>query len=380
VTYLWAAIVAPLVLMNLAFAFRSQYIAFNSRFALEPAAAPKVAAPRISIIVPARNEGRQIERCVRSLLAQGYPNLDVIVVDDRSEDATASIVERIAGEDSRVRLITGEPLPPGWVGKPWALAQGARHAGGDWLLFTDADTIHEPGALSASIGYARAHALDVLSVLTEQIMRTPAERLFLPSVLWTIAFAIGSLRAINDPARENALFNGQYILTSRRAYDGIGGHEAVRNEIAEDLELARRFKADGRFATALVNGSGLVRVRMYRSFRELWQGFVKNFWVGARDQGLFAAIGILLLACVAPITPISLVVAFATHAQTAAAVLALAMLCAIVGASPGMRRLGLGSMSSWCLPIGITLVVAIFLTSIIARARGGVIWRGRRYA
>jgi hypothetical protein len=119
---------------------------------------------------------------------------------------------------------------------------------------------------------------------------------------------------------------------------------------------------------------------MYRSFPELWQGFVKNFWVGARDQGLFAAIGILLLACVAPITPIALVIAFATHAQTAVAVLVLAMLCAIVGASPGMRRLGLGSASSWCLPIGITLVVAIFLTSIVQHARGGVIWRGRRYA
>src|SRR5580658_10637042 len=122
--YLWPAIVALLVLINLAFAFRSQYIAFNSRFALEPVPAPNVAPlPGISIIVPARNEARQIEPCVRSLLAQDYPNLEVIVVDDRSEDATASIVERIAGEDSRVRLITGEPLRPDWVGKPWALNQ-----------------------------------------------------------------------------------------------------------------------------------------------------------------------------------------------------------------------------------------------------------------
>ncbi|HTV93466.1 MAG TPA: glycosyltransferase [Verrucomicrobiae bacterium] len=374
-----AALVAVLVLINLAFAFRSQHIAFNSRFALEPVPPLKV-APRISIIVPARNEARQIERCVRSLLVQDYPNFDVIVVDDRSEDETAAIVARIAAEDSRARLIEGEPLPADWVGKPWALDQGAKHAGGEWLLFTDADTIHEPGALSASVGYTRAHDLDVLSVLTEQIMLTPAEWIFLPSILWTIAFAIGSLKAINDPSRGNALFNGQYVLVSRRAYNGIGGHEAVRNEIAEDLELARRFKADGRFRTALVNGNGLVRVRMYHSFGELWQGFVKNFWVGARDQGVLAAIGILLLACVAPVTPIALVIALATHAQTAAAALVLAMLSAIVGASPGMRRLGLGSRSSWYLPIGITVVVAIFMTSIIQHARGGVIWRGRRYA
>ena len=368
-----------LVLVNLAFAFRSQYIAFNSRFALEPMPPPKL-APLVSIIVPARNESRQIERCVRSLLAQDYPNFNVIVVDDRSEDDTRAIVAHIAAEDPRVRSIEGEPLPSDWVGKPWALYQGARRAGGDWLLFTDADTIHAPGALSAAVGYARAHKLDVLSVLTEQIMVTPAEWILLPSILWTIAFAIGSLKAINDPARENALFNGQYILVSRRAYDGIGGHEAVRNEIAEDLELARRFKDDGRFHTALVNGDGLVRVRMYHSFHELWQGFVKNFWVGGREQGVLAAFGIVLLACVAPITPIGIVVALVTQSQMAAAALALAMLSAIVGASPGMRRLGLGARSSWYLPIGITVVVAIFLTSIIARARGGVTWRGRRYA
>ena len=374
------ALVAILVLVNLAFAFRSQHIAFNSRFALEPVPPLKVAPPQISIIVPARNEARQIERCVRSLLAQDYPHFEVIVVDDRSEDETAAIVARIAADDPRVHVISGEPLPPDWIGKPWALYQGAKRASGDWLLFTDADTIHEPGALSAAIGYARAHNLDVLSVLTEQIMITTAEWMLLPSILWTIAFAVGSLKAINDPARENALFNGQYVFLSRRAYDGIGGYEAVRTEIAEDLELARRFKADGHFRTALVNGNGLVRVRMYRSFGELWQGFVKNFWVGARDQGMLAAVGIILLACVAPITPIALAVALAMQYPAAAATLALAMLSAIVGAAPGMRRLGLGSRSSWYLPIGITVVVAIFLTSIIARTRGGVIWRGRRYA
>jgi len=375
----FVTIVSLLILINLAFAFRSQHIAFSSRFALEAVPPPKV-APEISIIVPARNEARQIEQCVRSLLAQDYPHFEIIVVDDRSEDDTAAIVARIANEDPRVRLIAGEALPSGWVGKPWALHQGARHASGEWLLFTDADTKHEPGATSASLGYARAHNLDVLSVLTDQVMVTPAERIFLPSVLWTIAFAIGSLAAINDPARKNALFNGQYVLARRRAYEAIGGHEAVRNEIAEDLELARRFKSDGRFRTALVNGNGLVHVRMYRSFGELWQGFVKNFWVGARDQGLFAAIGIILLACVAPLTPLALIVALALHASIAAATLAIAMLCAMVGASPGMGRLGLGRWSSVYLPIGITLVVAIFLSSITAHARGGVTWRGRRYA
>ena len=376
---MWIAPIALLVLVNLAFAIRSLVISIRSHAAIEPAPAPLV-APELSIIVPARNEARQIEQCVRSLLAQDYPHFEVIVVDDRSHDDTAAIVARIAAEDRRVQLIGGEPLPAGWVGKPWALHQGAQRARGEWLLFTDADTIHEPNAATASLVYARAHNLDVLSVLTEQLMVTAAERILLPSILWIIAFSIGSLDAINDPASESALFNGQYILVLRNVYHAIGGHEAVHGEIAEDLELARLFKRDGRFRSALVGASGLVRVRMYRSLREIWDGFVKNFWVGARDQRTLSAIGIVLLTCVSPLTPVALLVALLAHAWVAALLLAFAICATIAGAWPGMRRLGLGVASSLYLPFGIAVVVAIFITSIVRHARGGVTWRGRRYA
>ena len=370
---------ALLLLVNIAFAIRSLVISMRSHAAIAPAPAPRV-APDLTIIVPARNEARQIEQCVRSLLAQDYPHFEVIVVDDRSDDETAAIVERIAAEDVRVQLVRGEPLPPGWVGKPWALQQGAQRARGEWLLFTDADTIHEPNAATASLVYARAHNLDVLSVLTEQVMLTASERVFLPSILWIIAFSIGSLDAINDPASESALFNGQYILALRRAYRAIGGHEAVHGEIAEDLELARHFKRDGRFRTALVGASGLVRVRMYRTFGEIWNGFVKKFWVGARDQRARATIGIVLLACISPLTPIGLIVALALHAWIGALIFALALVVAIAGPWPGMYRLGLGVASSLYLPAGVALVVAIFVTSIVRHARGGITWRGRRYA
>jgi chlorobactene glucosyltransferase len=371
-------LVALFVAINLAFAIRSLMISARSHVAIEPAPVPRV-APDISIIVPARNEARQIEQCVRSLLAQDYPHFEVIVVDDRSDDETAAIVERIAAEDSRLRLIHGEPLPAGWVGKPWALHQGAQEARGEWLLFTDADTIHEPGATTASLVYARAHNLDALSVLTKQIMVNSAERMVLPTILWIIAFSIGSLDAINDPGSESALFNGQYILALRRVYRALGGHEAVKGEVAEDLELARLIKRDGRFRAALVGANGLVRVRMYRSFGEIWRGFVKNFWVGARNQPIRAAIGIVLLACISPLTPLALIFALATHAWLAAIALALAMCATIAGAWPGMYRLGLGRASSLALPLAIPIVVAIFLRSIALRARGGITWRGRRY-
>jgi chlorobactene glucosyltransferase len=368
-----------LVIVNLAFAIRSLIISARSHAAIEPAAVPRV-SPELSIIVPARNEARQIEQCVRSLLAQDYPHLEVIVVDDRSHDDTAAIVARIAAEDARLQVVSGEALPAGWVGKPWALHQGSKRARGEWLLFTDADTIHECNAGTAALAYARAHDLDVLSVLTEQVMVTAPERIFLPTILWIIAFSIGSLDAINDPGSESALFNGQYILLRHEVYRAIGGHEAIRAEIAEDLELARLFKRDKRFRTALVGANGLVRVRMYRSFGEIWNGFVKNFWVGARDQRALSAIGIALLICISPLTPIALLIALVSHAWPAALILALAMCAAIAGAWPGTYRLGLGVASSLYLPVGVAVVVAIFITSIVRRARGGVTWRGRRYA
>lgn len=370
--------VAFLVLINLAFAVRSIVIALRSGATIEPMPVP-LDAPHVSIVVPARNEARQIETCVRSLLAQDYPHFDVVVVDDRSTDATAEIVAKIAGEDRRVRIIAGEPLPSGWVGKPWALHQGVRYAGGQWVLFTDADTQHEPAALASAIGNARAHNLDVLSLLTQQIMITPAEWMVLPSILYTIGFAVGSLDAINDPRHEAALFNGQYILARRAAYDAIGGHEAVRGEIAEDLELARRFKADGRFRTALITSRDLVRVRMYRSFGEIWDGFVKNFALGARGRPLLAATGIAMLACISPITPLAILMLLALHAWGAAIVLGAAALVWTAAAASGMARLGLPRLAIWT-PIGITVTVAIALTSILRHARGGVTWRGRRYA
>ncbi len=371
--------IALLVLANLAFAARNLEIWLRSNVAIEPAKASRD-APRVSIIVPARNEERQIETCVRSLLRQRYPRFDIIVVDDRSQDETPQIVERIAREDARLRLMRGEQLPPNWVGKPWALAQGARAARGRWLLFTDADTEHEPDALASTIAYARKHELGALSILTKQTLISPAERLVLPGILWTIAFATGPLADVNTMRRENALFNGQYLLARRDAYDAIGGHVAVRGEIAEDLELARRFKADGRFTTALVNANELVRTRMYRSFGEIWEGFVKNFALGARDRPLMAALGILFFACISPLTPLAIAVSLLVHAWAVVVALLTASVLAIFAASPAMRRAGLSALSPWTLPIGIAVMVGIFLTSIVRHAHGGVTWRGRRYA
>jgi chlorobactene glucosyltransferase len=331
--------------------------------------------------VPARNEERQIEGCVRSLLATRHPDFEVIVVDDESTDSTRAILNRIAASSPRLRIIAGTPLPAGWVGKPWALVQGARAARGAWLLFTDADTVHDPRAASSALRWAIEGRFDAISLLCDQETGGIAERVFLPTILYVILLGIGPLDDINDPKKSDvALFNGQYVLASRTAYDAIGGHAAVRGEVAEDLELARRFKRDGRFRTLLIGGNALVRTRMYRSFGEIWRGFVKNFAIAARDNATAAALGYALIAAVSPASPVLLLVLLARGAWTAAAVLALCMAAVIAIAERGMHAMRFRAGSGLALPFGLALVLAIFAASLFRSSAGrGVEWRGRRY-
>jgi chlorobactene glucosyltransferase len=371
--------VGLLVAANLLFALRELDVYMRSRKSIERRE-PSADLPSLSIVVPARNEERQIERCVRSLLVTRHPTFELIVVDDRSTDATRAILDRIAAGDARLRIVPGEPLPQGWVGKSWALTQGARIAGGSWLLFTDADTVHEPLAAASAQRYALEGAFDAVSLLTDQETIGIAERLFLPTILFVILLGIGALDDINDPRkRDVAIFNGQYVLTSRKAYDAIGGHAAVRGEIAEDLEIARRFKRDGRFRTCLAGSNALVRTRMYRSFGEVWRGFVKNFAIGARGQTIRALAGVTLIACVAA-SPVVVLALLCSRAWIAAAALAFSVAAVLGVAERAMRAMRFRKGAGLAVPLALALTLAIFATSLAQSLGGrGVEWRGRRY-
>jgi chlorobactene glucosyltransferase len=377
---LLATLTALLVAANLVFAAQELNVILRSRTSVR-AREPTGDLPSLSIIVPARNEERQIERCVRSLLATRHPNFEVIAVDDQSADATGEILKRIAAREPRLALLAGAPLPAGWVGKPWALTQGARVARGEWLLFTDADTEHHPLAASSALRFAIDRGYGVVSLLTDQETVGAAERVFLPTILFVILLGIGALDDINDPRkRDTAIFNGQYVLASREAYRAIGGHAAVRGAVAEDLELARLFKRDGRFRTFLAGGSALVRTRMYRSFAEIWRGFLKNFALGARGHSARALAGVTLLACVSPFSPILLLVLVVDRAWIAAGALALAMAVVIAIAESGLRDMRFRAGSGFFIPLGLALTLAIFSASLFLICTGrGVQWRGRRY-
>jgi len=344
-------------------------------------APPEAPLPVLSIVVPARDEARSIERCVRSLLAQRWLDFEVIVVDDRSTDATPEIVERLACEDPRVRLVRGAELPAGWVGKPWALVQGVRHARGDWFLFTDADSVHEPVGAASALWFATGMGVDALSIATRQELVTFWERAMLPSVLGMILFVSGTLGDINDPAKpKKALANGQYILVSREAYAALGGHEALRGEIVEDVEFAKLLKADGRFRMLLAGGDRIASVRMYHSFAEIWAGFTKNVYLGAKGN-VFALCGGIAFTSLISVVPPALALRSLTRGRFALGFEALAVSTAIVAAASwGMRRAAFPRRLALLQPLGTALFGAIIANSMLSVLSGrGVEWRGRRY-
>ena len=242
--------------------------------------------PLVSLLVPARNEAANVGSCVRSLLAQRYPRFEVLVLDDRSEDDTRAILERERARDSRLSVLAGTEPPPGWTGKNWACHQLALAARGDVLVFADADTdFFDPDAVRTVVRALHAHDVDLLSGLPRQVLGTLGETLLVPMFYWAfLSFTPLALGLVwRRPAFARAV--GQLMAFRREAYAAIGGHEAVRASVVDDLELARAV-ARTRRSCRILDATTLVRCRMYRGGREAFAGFGKN---------LFAAFGYAIL-------------------------------------------------------------------------------------
>jgi chlorobactene glucosyltransferase len=238
--------------------------------------APVATGPLVSVIIPARNEARNIERCVRSVLATAYRPLEVVVVDDRSTDGTGDLVARMA-----VRLVRGTEPPPGWFGKQWALVQGYRVARGELLLFADADTKHEPELIPRAVAALTAERADLLSVVPRQEMVTFWEKLIQPHVFVALGARIGDLRRVNRTRVEwNAIANGQFILATRGSYEAVGTHEAVKNSVADDLMLAQTYVRHTK-DIFLLHAPDYMSTRMYGSLHEIVEGWSKNLALGA---------------------------------------------------------------------------------------------------
>jgi chlorobactene glucosyltransferase len=243
----------------------------------------QAAAPLVSIIVPARNEAVNISPCVASLLNTQYPDIEIIVVDDGSTDGTGDIVRILADHAAgRLRLIEGEPLPAGWLGKPWACWQGYRQARGDLLLFTDADTRHDDALLGHAVGALQRQQADMVTVLPRQLMLGFWERLILPHIFSIIFMRYHDLKRVNRTRNpQDVIANGQFILLRREAYEALGGHEALRSEVVEDQRLAQRVVGSGR-RIFVAHAHDIMDTRMYRSFTGIVEGWTKNLARGSR--------------------------------------------------------------------------------------------------
>lgn len=246
--------------------------------------APADSGPLVSIVIPARNECLNIERCVESAAAAEYTPLEIVVVDDRSSDGTGAIVARLAARPDlagRVRLVSGQDLPPGWFGKPWAMVQGYQASRGDLLLFADADTKHEPQLIPRAVAALRAEHAHLVSVIPRQEVGSFWEALIQPQVFFVLQARVGNLRRVNRTRVPwEAIANGQFILTTRADYEAVGTHEAVRDQVAEDVALAQTYVRAGR-DLFLVHAPELMSTRMYRSLREIVEGWSKNLALGA---------------------------------------------------------------------------------------------------
>jgi len=338
--------------------------------------------PHISIIVPARNERRNIRRCVMSLLGQAYPNFDVIVVDDGSTDGTADILAEMQRGPGGQRLTTigAGSLPQGWVGKPHAMAIGASVAKGEWLLFTDADTSHRPGALAFAVNQGLRRDADIVSLLTRQEIVDPANHIIMPIVVMGIASQYPASQ-VGDPSRATAIANGQFLLMRRTTYDAVGGYDSpeLRASVVDDRDMAAAVKRRGG-TIALLDGRDQVSVCMYRSFSEAWNGWSKNAYAGSRGGMPFFLLMTLAL-------PLGTVLPFVIWlvglvSRQRALLLAGSIQVATIMAYRWLldEEMEQPRGWGWTHPIGGGIMTALLWNAIRRRLLGhGVEWSGRTY-
>ena len=329
-------------------------------------------SPSVSAIVPARNEETTIEAAVESLVAQ--PEIkEIIVINDQSIDGTAAQLQQLASRHAQVRVLETKELPGGWVGKNYAVSLGAAQAIGDWLLFTDADGVHLPGSAARALTDAAATGAGLVSYSPEQETPTFWEKALIPFIYTRLGRRY-SYAAVNHPDSPVAAANGQYLLIRREDYTRIGGHAAVAGEVLEDVALARLAKASG---VRIHFGSGfkIIRVRMYRSFGAMWEGWTKNLC--PLMGGTSRDVGRELLRVV-PWIPLLLLLLTPLHLMLGAAgAVLLAGRHAAYAADLRQNRFPT-KLAVYYLP-AVMLYAAVVLASEWRYARGSVAWKGREY-
>lgn len=358
------------------------YLTINTYFLVkvEPATGSLPAYPFVSVCVPARDEERDIAACLTSLLNQDYPNFEVIVVDDNSTDRTPDIIHSLQEKHANLIAVQGAALPDDWYGKPFALHQAAQKARGELLLFTDADPVFQPYALTTAVHLMQKHQLDMTTLLPGAEFGSFWERVVQPVIFAFIA-ALTRFGKVNDPASSSAMGIGAFILLRREVYDRIGGHETLKQAILEDIGMARLVKRSGA-KIMIADAQKIYSIRMYHSFREIWIGWRKNVFL-AMKKSIFRSFYYILCALGFVVTPWLMA---GVH---------LWMGSGLGWQAMALAGLGLVLITEWTLchelnlekryallfPLGALVMAAIMINSMIqVLYRGQAEWRGRIYS
>src|SRR5256712_2177450 len=364
---------------------RSMWITFRDSPFLDQFDSKPHVKPKVSIILPARNEEKFVERCLRSLVEQDYEECEIIAIDDRSDDRTAEIIQKVAQESNNLTYVLAEPKPKNWIGKNWACMEGFKKTTGELLLFTDADTFHSKRTVSLAVDHMMSEGLDALTVIPKLLCLDRWTRITLPVLSIFLHTRFSALR-VNDSSKKTGYFFGSFFIIKRKTYESVGTHEGVKGEIVEDGALGKKVKESG-YKLKMVRGEHLIEAVWARDWSTLWHA-LKRLMIPLYLQNRSISIGIFFAVLFLLFMPFlilaysaifeSLSESFSTLFVISIVTVLLLYFAAILEAKKGLS-LGLGYALLG--PIGSFIIVSGFAAGILqAKSNTAVIWRGRTYS
>jgi chlorobactene glucosyltransferase len=367
------------------FLIKSMWVTFRDSPFLDKYNSKPHHMPKVSVILPARNEEMFIEKCINSLLEQDYENYEIIAIDDTSDDNTGEMIKKIAKKNSKVIHVQAGPKPEKWIGKNWACIEGFKRSSGELLLFTDADTTHTNKTISLSVDHLLSEELDSLTVIPKMLCLDWWTKITLP-VLSTFLHTRFSALRVNDPSKKTGYFFGSFFIIKRKTYEAVGTHESVKSEIVEDGALGRKVKEQG-FRLKMVRGEHLVEAVWARDLTTLWHA-LKRLMIPLYIQSNKMAVGIffaVLFLLFMPFPILAYAVSFASVSASFEVLLGTSLFASglfYLGSTIDAKKgLGLGFRHVLFAPLGSAVIVSGFASGILhAKKSNAVTWRGRTYS
>ena len=339
--------------------------------------------PKVSVILPARNEEKFIEKCLNSLVEQDYDNYEIIAINDSSDDSTGNIMKKYSEKFPKVIFVDAKPKPDGWMGKNWACMEGYKVASGDLLLFTDADTTHKKSVISLAVSHLLSLELDALTVIPKMLCLDGITKITLPMISTFLHTRFSALR-VNDKAKNTGYFFGSFFIMKKTTYDSVGTHEGVKSEIVEDGALGKKVK-ESNFKMRMVRGEHLIDAVWARDSFTLWNA-LKRLMIPLYLQNARIAVasffGVLFLLFMPfPIFAYSAIIFNSDSSLILFVISCIASLLVYLGGIiDAVKGLELKLRYSLLAPVGSLIVVSGFLAGLIqAKSKTAVSWRGRTY-